>query len=131
VIAAFEDGHIERYEGDFDFYKKRREVGLQAIKAEQKEARQQAAEVKRQTQREKRASKRKLSFKEKAELEGIEAVILETEAKKEGVEERLADPSLYRDNPKEVAVLTQTLDGLSEQIEALYERWEALEALKE
>jgi ATP-binding cassette subfamily F protein uup len=130
VIAAFEEGQIERYEGDFDFYKKRRDADLQALKAREREARQIAAKEKSHDDRAKKSTKRRLSFKEKAELEGIESVILEVESEKEGVEARLADPSLYRDKPKEVATLTQTLEGLTAKIEALYERWETLESLR-
>jgi len=70
---------------------------------------------------------RKLSFKERRELEELPAQIEALEDEKVALEEQLADPALYRDRADEVAGLTARLDALPAELATLYARWEELE----
>ncbi|MEO1272587.1 MAG: ABC-F family ATP-binding cassette domain-containing protein, partial [Myxococcota bacterium] len=129
-ILAIEDGTMVLYEGDYDFYRKRRDERERQERERELEARrlQQQQQEARTTTTTQAEAPKKLSWKEKQELEAMEGVILEAEEQREALEQRLADPNLYRDHPEQVASLTAELAELNTRIEGLYERWEALEA---
>ncbi|HEY7957983.1 MAG TPA: ABC-F family ATP-binding cassette domain-containing protein [Polyangia bacterium] len=74
------------------------------------------------------ASPRKLTFKEKAELAGIEAAIEGAETEVTALEATLADPETYRTRSVEVPALVAALDAARLRVEALYARWQELEA---
>ena len=69
---------------------------------------------------------RKLSYKEQRELDETPGRIeaLETEQKRMG--EMLADPDLYRTDPKQIAVAQARFDAIDEELLSLMERWEIL-----
>jgi ABC transport system ATP-binding/permease protein len=70
---------------------------------------------------------RKLSFKEKQELAGIEAAITTAEARVGELEATLSDPNIYKDRAAEVPTLVASLDGARHEVERLYARWQELE----
>jgi ATP-binding cassette subfamily F protein uup len=74
--------------------------------------------------------KLRLSFKEAKELEALPSRIEALELEQAQLNERLADPSLYREQADTVAGLKQRLDGIEADLLALLERWEALEAIQ-
>ena len=74
--------------------------------------------------------RKKLTYKEQQEFAALPGRIEALEAELERVEARLGEPSLYGGgNEAEVASLTEAVERLPGQIEALYERWSALETL--
>ncbi len=73
----------------------------------------------------------RLSFNEKRELDGLPDRIAGLEEEQKAVQERLADPELYRQSPQEVPVRQQRLAAIEEELAALLERWEALESRRE
>jgi ATP-binding cassette subfamily F protein uup len=128
ALLVFEDHQLTRYDGDYEFYRQRRDEREAALK----EAR--AAQKRDEAQRAKAAapalatSDRRLSWKEKKELEGMEATILQAEERKAALEAKLSDPALYQKAAAEAAALSQRLQELNLDIERLYERWQELEA---
>jgi ATP-binding cassette subfamily F protein uup len=74
------------------------------------------------------AKKRKLSFKERAELDALPEQIDERERERESVYASLADPALLRDGGAVMEVQGR-LAALSAEIEALIARWEELETI--
>jgi ATP-binding cassette subfamily F protein uup len=76
---------------------------------------------------------RKLSYKEKFELQELPGKIEALEAEKEQLQERLADPELYRreDEQEEVRGVVARLEELDRELTEAYERWEFLESLPE
>ncbi len=72
----------------------------------------------------------KLSFKEQREYEGIEAAIQAAEEKKGALEATLGDPATYARGGAAVAGLRAELEAATAEVERLYARWEALEAIK-
>lgn len=85
---------------------------------------------KRANQRPKR--KRKLSDRERRELEGLPEKIESLEAKQAEVNERMADPELYKSGGgAKVAALREELEVIEGKLAKAYERWEALELIKE
>jgi len=78
-----------------------------------------------------RSGKPRLSFKEARELEALPGQIEVLEQEQAQLNERLADPALYREQAAAVAGLKQRLDDIELELLTLLERWETLEALQE
>jgi ATP-binding cassette subfamily F protein uup len=72
---------------------------------------------------------RKLTFKEKEELAGMETAILSAESKVVELEALLADPAIYRERAVEVPQLVAELEATRLSVERLYARWQELEAI--
>ncbi|HEU0013560.1 MAG TPA: ABC-F family ATP-binding cassette domain-containing protein [Longimicrobium sp.] len=123
-LIVFEGGGVvHRHAGNYDLYrrlKEQREAAASAPARERKPAAPAAAAADRP---------RKLSWKEQKELEGIEALIVEAEERKETLAARLADPALYAGAPDEVARVTADFREAEQRVEALYARWAELEAV--
>ncbi|MEO5510850.1 MAG: ABC-F family ATP-binding cassette domain-containing protein [Longimicrobiales bacterium] len=128
ALFVFEgNATVHRHEGGFELYRRLRE---------QKEADAAAArsaldarDVKPRVQRRLEsgsAAAKKLSWKEARELEGLSDRIMEMEAERDALSERLADPALYRD-PAETARVTAAFNNAKTNVDALYVRWSELE----
>ncbi|WP_305044552.1 ATP-binding cassette domain-containing protein [Geoalkalibacter sp.] len=72
---------------------------------------------------------RKLSFKEKQELDSLPRRIEELEAEQADLHARLSDPNFYRGGGGEVAGLQARLALIEDELARAYVRWEDLEAL--
>ena len=77
------------------------------------------------------AGPRKLSFKEKKELEELPGRIEVLEAEQQGLYARLADPAFYQQGAGEAGAAKSRLEELDSLLAAAYARWEELEALPE
>ncbi len=71
-------------------------------------------------------SGKRLSYKEKQELESLPDAIDALETELAEVEAVLADPRTYKERADEVAALTARAAALPAEIDALMNRWEAL-----
>ncbi|HEY0153251.1 MAG TPA: ABC-F family ATP-binding cassette domain-containing protein [Longimicrobium sp.] len=124
-LIAFEgNGELRRHAGGYDLYrrlKEQREAEAAAAAAPAARKSAPGAPPARPS------AERKLSYKEKRELEGMEEAIMKAEARKEELETRLADPALYATGNDEVQRVTAQFREASEQVEALYARWAELE----
>ncbi len=78
-----------------------------------------------------RTERRRLSFKEKKELEELPQRIEALEASIGALEAKLSDPATYRDHADEVGGWTEELGSRQAELEGLFGRWEELEALAE
>lgn len=75
------------------------------------------------------AKKKKLSFKEQREFDGMEALIHEKEAKLSELGQESTGEEALR-NPKRLRELMHTMAELQSEIEGLYSRWSELEAVQ-
>ena len=125
-MIAFEgSGVLRRHAGGYDLYRRLREQReAEAAAAAVAAPRKQAAAAPKPA-----AAERKLSYKEKRELEGMEAAIMEAEARKEELQARLADPALYAGGQDEVQRVTAEFRAAGDKVDALYARWAELEAV--
>jgi ABC transport system ATP-binding/permease protein len=120
-ILAFEgDGNVTFYEGSYSFYVERRPSAVKAAVA---------ARAEPKTERTRQVAPKKLTFKEKAELGGIEDVILAAEARVTELERTLEDPTTFKDRAPEVRTLIAQLDAARVEVTRLYARWEELAAI--
>jgi ATP-binding cassette subfamily F protein uup len=72
------------------------------------------------------AKPRKLSYKEQRELDEIPGRIEALEAEQKRMGEMLADPELYKTDPKQIAVAQARFDAIDEELLGVMERWETL-----
>ncbi len=72
---------------------------------------------------------RKLSYREKQELDTLPARIEALETEQGEIHAALADPALYRDAPARVAELKARLEAVGGELATVYARWEELEAI--
>jgi ATP-binding cassette subfamily F protein uup len=118
-ILAFADGRAVFHEGNYSDYLARRPA-----RAAPREA--PAAPPSPATAA---PRPRKLSFKERQELDGIEAAIAAAEAEVARLEAVMQDPLLYKQRAAEVPALVRALDEARAAVERLYTRWQELDAL--
>jgi ATP-binding cassette subfamily F protein uup len=130
AILAFEgDGEVTLYEGSYSFYAERRPRPGKSgavIPASGAPGGDGAAAP---AARVKPAGPRKLSFKEARELEGIEDAITAAEERVQKLEAELSDPAVFKDRGAEVQGLIAALDAARADVERLFARWQALDAL--
>jgi len=74
---------------------------------------------------------RKLTFKERRELDGLEKRIPELESEKEALFGQLADPGFYQRDGQRVAAVRHRVDEIERELEDSYARWQVLEETRE
>ncbi len=123
-ILAFEGEGVVQYSvGDYDYYWEKRQRALAALPPDPGPAatpppRPAAAKV------------RKLTYKETRELEGMENVILELEARMAEIEALFAAPDFHETHGAQASALHEELEAARPRLETLYARWEELEAIR-
>ncbi len=118
---AFEDeGKIVNVSGGYEDWKRER-----AARAIPDEAAEKSAP--KAVMKEMRREKRKLSYKEQRELDGIPEKIKNLEQEQTTLQARLADPVTYQEAGSDVAGMNARLEAIEMELLELLERWEALE----
>ena len=75
---------------------------------------------------------RKLSFKEKQELEKLPAQIDALETEQTELHEKMADPDIYKEGDGSlILTIKNRLDEIEIELEATYQRWEELDQIPE
>jgi len=72
------------------------------------------------------AAKKKLSYKDQRELDGLPALIQQLESQQKAIEQELFDGTLYSTNAKRAAELTARNSKIDEELMAALQRWEVL-----
>ena len=125
AILAFEgQGRVTLYEGSYSFYAERRPKpaaeGSARRREETKDTRPPALKA---------AGPRKITFKERAELAGIEETIAAAEKRVAELEASLSDPNVLKERGAEVKTLVAQLDAARAEVERLFARWQELDAI--
>lgn len=123
-ILAFEgEGQVTLYEGSYDSYRKRLadRALAQAVANTPKVQPPAASPAPKPSEK-----KKKRTFAEEREFQGMEAKILETEAKAAALEAELNDPAELKKLGAKVQDKLQTLERTKAEVEALYRRWSEL-----
>ncbi len=126
TIAAEGDGVWREYAGGYqdwaDYQAKRiKEETVPTVK--RSELSGQVAPVKTKAD-----GSRKLSYKETRELAELPERIAALENEQKEISLRLEDPALYQSQPQDVQQLSVRLSEIDDELMALLERWEILEA---
>jgi ATP-binding cassette subfamily F protein uup len=129
AILAFEgDGRVVLYEGNYSSWAEKAKStsdGRPPPVAERKQTEPTATATPAPT-----PSARKLSYREKQELDGMVAAIGAAEARVGELQATLNDPSIYKARAAEVPGLVAALDAARAEVERLYARWQELESLR-
>ncbi|MFO0891547.1 MAG: ATP-binding cassette domain-containing protein [Isosphaeraceae bacterium] len=122
TLVIEEGGQVKEYEGGYDDYVRAR--------AEEPPApsRSGATSSRQQSPPAQADGPRKLSFKERRELESLPARIEDLESKLAGLHEAMAAPSFYKQDKDEIAKAKATLESMETEVASAYERWHELEA---
>jgi len=125
TMAIEGDGIVKEYVGGYDDWV-RQSKNTPVIQQQP----QKAPAPSRQTGRKQTASRpRKLSFKEKKELEAIPKLIETLETEQQQLHDAMANPDFYK-KCADIAAVTARLKELGKQLENTYARWQILEELQ-
>jgi ATP-binding cassette subfamily F protein uup len=120
-ILAFEgDGQVGFYEGDYSSWAARRKAAARPARETGDTRGQKPTRA---------PGPRKLTFKEKKELEGIEAAIAAAETRVTDLEAQLAAGDVYKTRAAEVPAMLAELDVARAEVERLFARWQELDAV--
>jgi ATP-binding cassette subfamily F protein uup len=128
-IIAFEDDGVVVQAGNYSYYLEKRQARESAQRIQAQAAAREAA-VRRKTGSPERSKPRKLSFKEKNELENIETTILAAEQEVEKIEAKLHDPDFQMKHFAELSALSEKLEAGKAEVARINQRWEELEAIR-
>ena len=120
-ILGFDgDGNAFFTPGDYDYYLEKRP---QKIQQEPKERPKGATPPPAPA-----PAKKKLSYKEQKELEGMEDRIAAAEEKVAEYENMFSSPDFFSNHGSDSAKLQQEFEEAQKELASLYSRWEELEA---
>ena len=124
ILVLEGNGQIAEYIGGYDDWLKQRKKD---------ETKTPANPVKHGSKKPKRKPEapRKLTFRENRELEGIPPQIESLELEHGKIFKDLSDPAFYKRESAEIASAKERLESLETELEKAYQRWEALESVKE
>ena len=125
-IIAFEgDGRVVYNEGDYEYY--REKLAERTTRPAKPTKAVRTGSKPSQTSK---AKSRKLTWKEKNELEGMETAILSAEEEVTRIEGLFADPEFHSLHGAQSNKLTRELEAARERTASLYARWEELEGIR-
>jgi ATP-binding cassette subfamily F protein uup len=125
TMAMESEGIVKEYVGGYDDWV-RQSKNTPAIQQQP----EKAPAPSRQTGRKQTADRpRKLSFKEKKELEAIPKLIETLETEQQQLHDAMANPDFYKKHA-DIAAVTARLKELGKQLENTYARWQILEELQ-
>jgi ABC transport system ATP-binding/permease protein len=125
---VFEDGGVHEYVGGYDDWLRQRPAPMAAESG----SNNRRAPVKPQaTSDELQLRPRRLSYREKRELESLPATIETLDAEVAELHEFMAQPTFYKQASAEIARAQANLSGLHQRLTEAYRRWEELEQLAE
>jgi ATP-binding cassette subfamily F protein uup len=112
------DGKVGQYVGGYEDWVRQRVTEEQAVTPKRAST---PTEVKRGN------SNRKLSYKERRELEGLPGKIESLEAEQAELHAVLSNPEFYQRPHDKIAAAMERLTGVTDELEACYARWQSLE----
>lgn len=129
IYAVEGNGFIHEYAGGYDDYLSQRVAPpwerVSNVQTESS-AKQNVKEKPIQNQKPQNAA-RKLSYKEKIELEKLPAQVEEMEAKIAELDQQMAQPEFFQSGSDKIALATRQREELQNALDKLYARWEELE----
>ncbi len=124
-ILAFEgNGNVYLSEGDYDYYIEKRNTRFKDNFDPDNKQKEKKGDTRV------KIKTRKLTYKEKLELESIEEKILAAEDEIAKTESIFSSPDFYEKYAEQTNELNNKIELLKKEVKALYERWQELEDIK-
>ncbi len=121
TLALEEDGHVGEYAGGYDdWVRQRPAVGADAPTGPAPKTAPRPSAPERP---------RRLTFKERQELDALPGRIEALEAEQSRLYREMANPMIYQQRGEQVAQATARLAAIERELADAYARWEALEAV--
>jgi len=114
---VFDQGQIGEYAGGYDDWLEQSSRQQKVVEQVQKAAEPQKART------------RKLTNKEREQLETLPKFIETLEAELEELHATLNDPEFYRRDPAEIKIVTERAEVVPHELESAYDRWAELDVL--
>jgi len=125
------DGVVQEYVGGYEDWVRQRDA-VRRVKAADRAgaAARQTSAADQQVSRPTKAvvAAKKLSFKEKRELERLPATIDALESEQRSLSERVAGPDFYKEPADAIAQALRRIEELQRELAAAYARWSELDA---
>jgi ATP-binding cassette subfamily F protein uup len=124
TIAFDPDGTVREYDGGYaDYVRQRRSAAKQSEPATTHDP------TNKSKPQPSRTPKKKLSYKDKKELEELPERIASLESQQARFHEQMADPEFFKQDPTTIASANEELSTLTDQLTTAYTRWEQLEEM--
>jgi len=123
TIVFDDDGEVREYVGGYDDWVHQRGLDKRAAEPAKKASTPKAA-VK------KVSKKSSLTYQEQLDLEALPKQIEQVELKQAELHKKIAEPEFYQQPQDKIAKTQDELEGITAELEAMYDRWDALEAKK-
>ena len=122
IIAFEKPGKVVQQVGGYSYYEEKKK---QTLKDEISSSNSKPIAKPKETS----VKRKRLSYKEKIELENMEDNILEKEARIEEIQKLFAQPDFYENYADDLQALQEEVRKLEEEVQQGYKRWEELEEL--
>jgi ATP-binding cassette subfamily F protein uup len=119
------DGKVQEYVGGYEDWLRQRDTAPRIVRGS--DAPSPPAALPRTASA--AVALRKLSYKERKELEGLPAVIEALEAEERALNARIAGPEFYKEGGTAIAGALARLEALAQEIRTAYARWDELESV--
>jgi ABC transport system ATP-binding/permease protein len=115
-------GRVQEFVGGYEDWLRQKSAVTRTAKAEQGSAKTSAGSAPV------RSSSKKLSFKDQRELDAMPARIEALESEQRDLAARIAGPTFYKEGADAIKQSLAREEELRRELEAIYERWHALES---
>lgn len=123
---AFEPGGVKEYDGGYDDWERQVNTRLQEAESREQRPTRKKAET---SDKAPVAAAKKLSFKERRELDGLPEKIEKLEQAIAEIHQKMASADFYQQSGEVISTEQSRLDSLNSELQHAYVRWEELEAL--
>ena len=124
TLAIEPGGRVKEYDGGYDDYLRQRQSEARAEADRAPAASSKPAAAPTVAER-----PRKLSYKERRELDELPSRIETLEASRVAIHDAMGDPAFYRQSAGEIGAAKAKLDAVERDLAEAYARWEALEEI--
>jgi ABC transport system ATP-binding/permease protein len=129
-VLVFEDhGQLHLQEGNYSYYLEKNAPRLSAVKTRGNVSPKDPGFVKQVAYA--KPKKRRLSYKEEREWEGMDTQILALEEEINQLEEQLNNPDFYSSRVADIPAIIANLSLKKSKLLSFYARWAELDAMKQ
>lgn len=122
TIVFDDDGIVREYVGGYDDWVRQRAQDKRAKTPAKEQVKAEAKKVNK---------KSSLTYQEQLDLEVLPKEIEQCELKQSELHKKISDPAFYQQSTDKQAETQDKLAELTSELEAMYQRWDELEAKKE
>ncbi|MHC9509696.1 ATP-binding cassette ATPase Uup [Kangiella sp. M94] len=131
TIAFEGHGIVKEYVGGYDDWLRQKPADAGSTSSTKlAQEKQKDSEPKTKVSNKGQKKLKKLSYKDQLELDKLPELLAELENKIDALHKQMSDPDFYQQDGDKIADTKQALEQLEAELEQKFERWEALEAMR-